>query len=181
MIGFSHAKVMNVIGFGDAKVIEHRTYTMMAFGNYFMSAPEVLLNRGHGKPADWWCLGNFIYYLMVGDTPFAGDDPMQIYQQIQSGKVVFPESFDNNAKSLIKKLLTPDVKARNGCLTNGVDDIKQHKWFKELDWSLLMEKRLPAPFEPPVQGPMDTSMFEDCPESDEQPRTVDPAQELANA
>ena len=44
-------------------------------------APEVLLNKGHGKGVDWWTLGILIYEMLVGDPPFLSDDPMQIYQE----------------------------------------------------------------------------------------------------
>lgn len=161
--------------FGFAKVIEHRTYTLCGTPEYI--APEVLLNKGHGKPVDWWTLGILIYEMIVGYPPFVDEDPMHIYQKILSGKIVFPKLFDKNAKALVKKLLTADLGKRYGNLKNGVDDIKQHKWFKDLDWNHLLEKQLPAPFKPPVKGEGDTSMFDDYPDSDEQPPVVNPAQD----
>ena len=42
-------------------------------------APEILLNKGHGKPVDWWALGILIYEMIHGIDPFTADDPMQIY------------------------------------------------------------------------------------------------------
>ena len=90
--------------FGFAKVIEHRTYTLCGTPEYI--APEVLLNKGHGKPVDWWTLGILIYEMIVGQPPFCDEDPMGIYQKILSGKIVFPKFFDKNAKVLVKKLLT---------------------------------------------------------------------------
>jgi len=37
------------------------------------------MQKGHGKPVDWWCLGILIYELMIGIGPFTADDPMDIY------------------------------------------------------------------------------------------------------
>jgi serine/threonine protein kinase len=161
--------------FGFAKVIEHRTYTLCGTPEYI--APEVLLNKGHGKPVDWWTLGILIYEMVVGYPPFVDEDPMGIYQKILSGKIVFPKLFDKNAKGLVKKLLTADLGKRYGNLKNGVEDIKQHKWFKEVNWGDLLEKKLAAPFKPIVKGDSDTSNFDDYPDSEEMAPVVQNAQD----
>merc|ERR1719429_908763 len=43
---------------------------------------------------------------------------------------------------------TPEYIAPEVLLNKGVDDIKQHKWFKDLDWQQLLDKQLTAPFKP---------------------------------
>ena len=60
-------------------------YTLCGTPEYI--APEVLLNKGHGKGVDWWTLGILMYEMMVGQPPFVDDDPMGIYQQILNGKL----------------------------------------------------------------------------------------------
>merc|ERR1712137_1125015 len=146
--------------FGFAKIILPglRTYTLCGTPEYI--APEVLLNKGHGKPVDWWTLGILIYEMIVGYPPFVDEDPMGIYQKILGGKIVFPKLFDKDAKSLVKKLLTADLGKRYGNLKNGVDDIKQHKWFKDIIWNKLLLKEPPAPFKPKVKDEKDTSNFD---------------------
>jgi len=161
--------------FGFAKVIEHRTYTLCGTPEYI--APEVLLNKGHGKPVDWWTLGILIYEMVVGYPPFVDEDPMGIYQKILSGKIVFPKLFDKHAKGLVKKLLTADLGKRFGNLKNGVEDIKTHKWFSDIDWDQLLKKTIAAPFKPTVNGESDTSNFDDYPDSDELPPVVPSAQD----
>merc|ERR1711920_730115 len=131
--------------FGFAKIIEPgtRTYTLCGTPEYI--APEVLLNKGHGKPVDWWTLGILTYEMIAGIDPFNDDDPMAIYQKILKGKIKFPRDFDKNAKSIVKHLLVADVTKRYGCLKNGANDIKNHRWFKTLDWFKLSQKKLPVP------------------------------------
>jgi serine/threonine protein kinase len=163
---------LKLTDFGFAKVIEHRTYTLCGTPEYI--APEVLLNKGHGKPVDWWTLGILIYEMIVGYPPFVDDDPMGIYQKILSGKIVFPKLFSKDAKGLVKKLLTADLGKRYGNLKNGVDDIKEHKWFKPIDWMALYEKKVQTPFKPKVKSEEDTSMFDDYPDSDEAPPKLAP-------
>merc|ERR1719301_330029 len=101
--------------------------------------------------------------MIVGYPPFVDEDPMGIYQKILSGKIVFPKVFNKEAKGLVKKLLTADLGKRYGNLKNGVDDIKQHKWFKDTNWEELLQKTKPALFKPPVKGDNDTSNFDDYP------------------
>merc|ERR1719418_101395 len=121
MVGNGYSKLTD---FGFAKIMEPgtRTYTLCGTPEYI--APEVLLNKGHGKPVDWWTLGILIYEMIVGIDPFNDDDPMGIYQKILAGKIKFPRDFDKNAKSIVKHLLVADVTKRYGCLKNGANDIK---------------------------------------------------------
>ena len=158
--------------FGFAKVVEPgaRTYTLCGTPEYI--APEVLLNKGHGKPVDWWCLGILIYEMIVGQPPFCDEDPMGIYQKILAGKVYFPKYFDKDAKSLVKHLLTADLSKRYGNLNNGAADIKEHRWFTDFSWSDLLERKLVAPIKPAVKGDTDTTNFDDYPDSQGKPEVV---------
>eukprot|EP00747_Dinoflagellata_sp_TGD_P032244 gnl/TRDRNA2_/TRDRNA2_135853_c1_seq1.p1 gnl/TRDRNA2_/TRDRNA2_135853_c1~~gnl/TRDRNA2_/TRDRNA2_135853_c1_seq1.p1 ORF type:complete len:344 (-),score=93.41 gnl/TRDRNA2_/TRDRNA2_135853_c1_seq1:41-1072(-) len=156
--------------FGFAKVCENRTYTLCGTPEYI--APEVLLNKGHGKAVDWWTLGILSYEMLVGYPPFVDEDPMRIYQKILAGKLAFPKTFDKHAKDLIKKLVIADLGKRLGNLRNGPLDVKQHKWFKDFKWEGLIEKKIPSPYKPTVKSEADTSNFEDYPDSTEQPAIV---------
>jgi len=163
--------------FGFAKIIEPgtRTYTLCGTPEYI--APEVLLNKGHGKPVDWWTLGILIYEMIVGQPPFCDEDPMGIYQKILAGKVYFPKYFDKNAKALVKKLLTADLSKRFGNLKDGADDILHHKWFQSVDLVKLEKHELPAPYKPVQKDENDCSNFEDIPDSADLPPTVTSAQD----
>merc|ERR1740127_294049 len=158
---------LKLTDFGFAKTIEHRTYTLCGTPEYI--APEVLLNKGHGKPVDWWTLGILIYEMIVGQPPFCDEDPMGIYQQILAGKVAFPKYFDKNAKGLVKKLLTADLSKRYGNLKDGSDDILKHKWFASFDWAKLEKCEIPAPYKPTMKDAEDVSNFEEMPDSTDQP------------
>jgi len=163
--------------FGFAKIIEPgtRTYTLCGTPEYI--APEVLLNKGHGKPVDWWTLGILIYEMIVGQPPFCDEDPMGIYQKILAGKIYFPKYFDKNAKALVKKLLTADLSKRYGNLKDGSDVILKHKWFSSLDWQKLEKLEIPAPYKPTMKDDTDVSNFEDIPDSTELPPAVTASQD----
>ncbi|CAH1262948.1 PRKX [Branchiostoma lanceolatum] len=144
--------------FGYAKVVLHRTYTICGSPEYM--APELLLNKGHGKPVDWWTFGVLVYEMLVGQPPFCDEDPMLIYQKILAGKVYFPKFISSDAKNLIKGLLCADVKKRMSS-----SDIFPHPWFKNLDWESLMAQTIPPPHVPRIAHDGDVSCFDTYPES----------------
>lgn len=154
---------LKLTDFGFAKYCDGRTYTLCGTPEYL--APEVLLNKGHGKPVDWWCLGILTYEMIAGIDPFNDEDPMAIYQKILKGKVKFPRDFDKNCKSLVKHLLVADVSKRYGCLKKGVDDIKKHRWFKTFNWSDLIDEKITPDYIPQIADEGDTSNFSTYPDS----------------
>jgi len=163
--------------FGFAKIIEPgaRTYTLCGTPEYI--APEVLLNKGHGKPVDWWTLGILIYEMIVGQPPFCDEDPMGIYQKILAGKVYFPKYFDKEAKALVKKILTADLSKRYGNLKDGPNDILKHKWFASISYDQLEKLQIPAPYKPSMKDDNDVSNFEDIPDSANLPPIVPASQD----
>ena len=80
------------------------------------------MNKGHGKPADWWCLGIFIFEMLAGHCPFMNDDPLEIFKQVLNfKKMPFPKGFPSDAKSLVKHLCEHDLTKRYGNLKDGVE------------------------------------------------------------
>lgn len=155
---------LKITDFGFAKRIDFKTYTLCGTPEYI--APEVLLNKGHGKGVDWWTLGILIYEMLTGEPPFVDDDPMGIYQKILGNKLAFPKGYDKSAKSLTKKFLTADLTKRYGCLRNGSLDVKKSKWLSDTNWTKLLQKRLIAPIIPEVSSDNDTSNFEEYSDSE---------------
>jgi protein kinase A len=154
---------LKLTDFGFAKVV--KTFTLTVCGTPDYLAPEVLLNKGHSTSADFWTLGIFLYEMLVGYPPFVHSDTMGTYQKILAGKYSFPKFVDLNGKSLVKNLLQADLTKRYGNLKNGVRDIKESMFFEKIDWALLLDRKITAPYIPPVMNATDTSNFEQYPDS----------------
>ena len=165
---------LKLTDFGFAKQLESekaKTYTLCGTPEYL--APEIILNKGHGKAVDWWTLGILLFEMLVGIDPFSDDEPMKTYQKILKGKINFPKEIDKDAKSLIKHLLVQDTTKRYGCLKNGVKDILNHRFFDGFDWKNFVYLSMEAPYIPQIKNDEDTSNFEKYPESDLESSTVD--------
>ena len=146
---FDHKGYLRLIDFGFAKVCEGKTYTLCGTPEYM--APEIFLNKGHGKPVDWWAFGCILYELLVGITPFFENDPILIFKRVLKGDVKFPTNFPPAAKSLILHCLEKDEGKRYGCLSKGINDIKNHRFYNDFKWDYLWEGVIEAPFLPTIE------------------------------
>ena len=57
-------------------------------------------------------------------------------------QVRFPSHFSSDLKDLLKNLLQVDLTKRYGNLKNGVNDIKNHKWFSTTDWIAIYQRKV---------------------------------------
>lgn len=156
---------IKVVDFGFAKYLDKTSLAFTLCGTHEYLAPETVMQRGHTKAVDWWALGILLFEMLVGHPPFCDSTPLGIYKRILSGKIQFPDNFDNTAKSLIRRLLHLSPERRLGCLRNGTSDVLSHRFFSGIDWNKCLQKNLEPPFIPNVSGPLDATMFDDYPDS----------------
>uniref|UniRef100_A0A2K5NK63 non-specific serine/threonine protein kinase n=1 Tax=Cercocebus atys TaxID=9531 RepID=A0A2K5NK63_CERAT len=122
-------------------------------------APEVILRQGYGKPVDWWAMGIILYEFLVGCVPFFGDTPEELFGQVISDEIVWPEGDDAlppDAQDLTSKLLHQNPLERLG--TGSAYEVKQHPFFTGLDWTGLLRQK--AEFIPQLESEDDTSYFD---------------------
>lgn len=122
-------------------------------------APEVILRQGYGKPVDWWSMGIILYEFLVGCVPFFGDTPEELFGQVISDEINWPEKDEApppDAQDLITLLLRQNPLERMG--TGGAYEVKQHQFFQNLDWNSLLRQK--AEFIPQLESEDDTSYFD---------------------
>jgi len=157
-----------IVDFGFAKVIKKKSYTLCGTPEYL--APELVLGRGHGKAVDLWAFGILTYELAVGYSPFSDPrnmDQTTICRNIVNGKLVFPRegfnrkgTFDAQCKDIVTQLLVRQPDMRLGNKIGGMDEIFAHPFFKSINFENYMEKKIKAPWIPPIKSAGDASLFE---------------------
>jgi len=126
---------LKLTDFGFAKYIKYRSWTLCGTPEYL--APEIILEKGHGKAVDYWAMGVLFYEMLNGHSPFEAEDHLATYQKILDGSVNYPSKMDADATDLISRLLQKDISRRFGNLRDGAKDIKDHAFFTKakFDWN----------------------------------------------
>ncbi|MCO5597461.1 hypothetical protein L7F22_051539 [Adiantum nelumboides] len=138
--------------FGLAKEVEDSVQTNSLCGTVEYMAPEILLAKGHGKAADWWSVGILLYEMLTGQPPFTHRNRQKLQEKIVKDKIKLPSFLSSEAHSLLKGLLQKDPGKRLGSGMSRSDEIKQHKWFKCINWNKLEARTIQPKFRPDVNG-----------------------------
>lgn len=93
-----------------------------------------------------------MYEMMAGQPPFEADNEDDLFESILHDDVLYPVWLSKEAVSILRAFMTKNPHKRLGCVAaqNGEDAIKQHPFFKEIDWVLLEQKKIKPPFKPRI-------------------------------
>lgn len=106
-------------------------------------APEVITNLGYGYSADWYALGIIIYELINGHTPFYKEtNPIEIFRKVLSAEdFTYRPQINRYTKKLITSLTRHNVDKRMGCCKKGIKRVKDHDFFKSMNWDDLIDMK----------------------------------------
>lgn len=71
-----------------------------------------------------------------------------------------PKYLSPRAQQILRGLLTKDPQRRLGSGPNDADDIKAQDFFQDLKWDQLMTGQIEPPWDPQIDGSLDTSQFD---------------------
>ncbi|ODV88208.1 hypothetical protein CANARDRAFT_193992 [[Candida] arabinofermentans NRRL YB-2248] len=126
------------------------------FGTAQYIAPEVIKGETYDSQCDWWSLGTVLYDLLTGSPPFTGNNNKKIMDKVLTQKVKFPFYLSQDARDLLSKLLNKNPAKRLNCDTNFDDKVKTHRFFRYINWDLLIHQNdelQPPPLRPIITNP----------------------------
>ncbi|THD27554.1 Protein-serine/threonine kinase [Fasciola hepatica] len=122
-------------------------------GTHGYMAPEVL-QKGcpYDSSADWFSLGCMLYKLLRGHSPFRHHktkDKHEIDRMTMTMNLDFPDSMSHEMRNLLEGLLAREVNHRLGCMGRGSLELREHPFFKGVDWQQVYMQKYPPPLIPP--------------------------------
>ncbi|KAK6480833.1 protein kinase C delta type isoform X3 [Huso huso] len=119
-------------------------------------APEILLGQKYSFSVDWWSFGVLLYEMLIGQSPFHGDDEDELFESIRMDTPHYPRWITKETKDILEKLFEREPMKRLGIVGN----IKLHPFFKTINWPALEKRGVEPPFKPKVKSPSDCSNFD---------------------
>ncbi|XP_022603877.1 protein kinase C epsilon type-like [Seriola dumerili] len=125
-------------------------------------APEILQELDYGPSVDWWALGVLMYEMMAGQPPFEADNEDDLFESILHDDVLYPVWLSKEAVSILKAFMTKSPNKRLGCVVaQGLEEaIKLHPFFREIDWTLMEQRKIRPPFKPRIKTKRDVNNFD---------------------
>ncbi|CAB3987975.1 kinase C delta type-like isoform X1 [Paramuricea clavata] len=153
-----HIKIAD-FGMCKEKILDDaKTSTFCGTPDYI--APEILKGQKYDSSVDWWSLGVLLYEMLIGQSPFAGEDEEDLFDSICRDKVHYPKWVSQSAVSCMVQLLERNIGERLGYKAGKNGDIRRHEFFAKLNWRQLEARRIEAPFKPKIRSPRDVENFD---------------------
>ncbi|RDX56416.1 kinase-like protein [Lentinus brumalis] len=146
-----------ITDFGFSQFV-HDSKEWDRLGTLEFVSPEVATNTANTTAArfasDWWSAACVLFEILTTRIPFEpkenkGPGYAHLAEEHWQQNIPWPDPFDEQAKDLISRMLTPQLSSRFGCRTIPVgkdgrevnEDLRGHEWLNNLRWD-RMEARI---------------------------------------
>ncbi|CAK9059492.1 Protein kinase 2 (PK2), partial [Durusdinium trenchii] len=119
--------------FGLAKMGLRQNLTSTMCGTPEYLPPEVFRRQSYACELDWWSCGVLLFEMLEG-----------LFQLIIDGRFRFEFVHSEEASSLVRQLLTPDLDIR----LKSAAEVKASPWLASIDWDTALKLGLQPPFRP---------------------------------
>lgn len=71
---------------------------------YRCLSTQILLGQKYSFSVDWWSFGVLLYEMLIGQSPFHGDDEDELFESIRMDTPHYPRWINKEAKDLIERV-----------------------------------------------------------------------------
>ena len=144
-----------------------KTLEVRRVGTVTYMAPEIVSRdlSANDVTVDWWAVGVLTYTLLTLRFPFEPTTKSDSYADEYLNCVLTEEpemmcTFSEEVDSFIRQLLIKDPKSRLGA--NGIEEVKAHRFFQDIKWSDVLDRKLCPPIKPILDDELDVRNFYQC-------------------
>ncbi|CAG5121340.1 unnamed protein product, partial [Candidula unifasciata] len=137
---------------------ENRANTFCGTPDYI--APEILKGMKYNSSVDWWSFGVLVYEMLIGQSPFHGDDEDDLFHSILHDTPRYPHATPKEASTMMSLLFERNPAERLGMPTCPAGPINLHPFFRSIDWEKLEARQIAPPFKPKIKNASDSSNFD---------------------
>ncbi len=98
--------------------------------------------------------------MLTGFPPFYTKSREELFDNIKKIKLTLPPYFSMELTDLMMKLFRKDPNQRLGGGVRDAAEIKEHPWFKKINWDQLLKKQIMPPFTPVLKNELDLKYFD---------------------
>ncbi|XP_064633800.1 protein kinase C delta type-like isoform X3 [Lineus longissimus] len=123
-------------------------------------APEILQGKRYNMSVDWWSFGVLLYEMLIGQSPFHGEDEDDLFYAIGHETPHYPRWLGAVATECLRLFFDRNPETRLGMPTCPKGPVRAHAFFKSIVWEQLESRGVKPPFKPTVKSPTDTQHFD---------------------
>ena len=108
------------------------------------------MKKPYTRSIDWWCLGAVTYEMVYGLPPFYSTHVDEMYQGILHKPLKLKSTVSVEMRSFLSKILEKNPENRLGHAPDGWQQIQNHSFFRQINFSDLLLKKYRPDFIPAV-------------------------------